>query len=62
MSKLVNCKRCGVGGLVWNKSAKGNWYLAFESMWYGDMGGHKTILPAHRCRPDDIDSFTGKDN
>lgn len=48
MSK--QCNRCGKAGLVWKQSKKGNWYLAVEQKWQGDMyGAIRTFYPAHKC-------------
>ena len=44
------CNRCGKAGLVWKQSKKGNWYLAVEQKWQGDMyGAIRTFYPAHQC-------------
>jgi hypothetical protein len=47
---MKSCNRCGANGLVWKQSKKGNWYLATQSTWTGDMGGFATYYPAHRCK------------
>lgn len=50
MNKLVDCNKCGQIGLVWHKSKKGNWYLAVETNWTGDMfGANRSFYPAHDC-------------
>ena len=47
---MKSCNRCGQAGLVWKQSKKGNWYLAVEQRWQGDMyGAIRTFYPAHRC-------------
>jgi subtilisin-like proprotein convertase family protein len=43
------CAKCGANDLVWAQSKKGNWYLAVEKKWVGDMGAIRTYLPAHIC-------------
>jgi hypothetical protein len=49
------CNRCGATGLTWKQSKKGNWYLATESMWQGDMGGIRVYYPAHACKTQEIE-------
>lgn len=54
---MKTCNRCGVSGLFWRKSKKGNWYLATESTWQGDMyGAIRTYYPAHKCREVEVES------
>ena len=39
-----------MSGLIWKKSKSGNWYLAIEQQWQGDMTGRiKFFYPAHNC-------------
>jgi hypothetical protein len=47
---MAQCNRCGEEGFVWRQSKKGNWYMAVEEKWQGDMyGAIRTYYPAHRC-------------
>jgi hypothetical protein len=51
MAAFKTCNKCGVGGLIWKQSKKGNWYLATETTWQGDMyGAIRTFYPAHKCQ------------
>jgi hypothetical protein len=54
------CAKCGANDLIWAQSKKGNWYLAVEKKWVGDMGAVRTYLPAHICVTieEDEDSFS----
>lgn len=48
---MAKCNRCGGEGFVWRQSKKGNWYMAVEQKWQGDMyGAIRTYYPAHRCK------------
>ena len=48
---MAKCYRCDGEGFVWRQSKKGNWYMAVEKKWQGDMyGAIRTYYPAHRCK------------
>lgn len=47
--KEVVCKRCGIGGLNWRQSAKGNWYLCDPRPIQTSYETPKWIPFAHRC-------------
>jgi hypothetical protein len=48
--KTTECKKCGVSGLSWRKSAKGHWYLAQPALVSTlTHGNHITIPFAHQC-------------
>jgi hypothetical protein len=51
-SKSPTCKRCGISGLTWAKSVKGNWYLGVPYIHTFEDGNQvMTHVVAHNCNP-----------
>lgn len=48
--KMATCKKCGISGLEWRKSAKDKWYLADpRTISTNTYGNFITIPFAHKC-------------
>jgi hypothetical protein len=46
------CERCGMGGLIWNRSKAGKWYLGHQaSHTFEDGNTVTTHVAAHDCKP-----------
>jgi hypothetical protein len=51
LMESTTCKKCGVSGLSWRKSAKGHWYLASPSIVTTNTYGNYLTIPfAHKCQ------------
>ena len=51
LMESTTCKKCGVSGLSWRKSAKGYWYLASPSIVTTNTYGNFLTIPfAHKCQ------------
>lgn len=49
---LKTCERCGMGGLIWNRSKAGKWYLGYgASHTFEDGNTVTTHIAAHDCKP-----------